>query len=65
MLPSLPKAGLARYFEQKYKQGGDFEDEEYERDVKDWCWVHKPSGIKAPFLLAVRLHIIFLAATAP
>eukprot|EP00913_Durusdinium_trenchii_P017802 g16727.t1 len=40
------QAGLARYFEQKYKQGGDFEDEEYERDVKDWCWVHKPSGIK-------------------
>ncbi|CAK9117649.1 unnamed protein product [Durusdinium trenchii] len=40
------QASLREYFENGYKQGGVFNNEDYEHDAKAWCWVHTRLGVK-------------------
>ena len=44
---SMPQASLREYFLKHYKGGGVFKHDGYKHDAKDWCWIHKRSGIKA------------------
>ena len=44
---SIAQATLRDYFLKHYKGGGVFENDAYEHDAAEWCWIHKSSGIKA------------------
>ena len=44
---SIAQATLRDYFLKHYKGGGVFENDAYEHDADEWCWIHKSSGIKA------------------
>ena len=43
----MPQASLGEYFLKHYNGGGVFENDAYEHDAAEWCWIHKSSGIKA------------------
>ena len=44
---AVPQASLRAYFRNDYKGGGVFKHDAYEHDPREWCWIHKRSGIKA------------------
>ena len=53
------QASLREYFENGYKQGGVFNNEDYEHDAKAWCWVHTRLGVKVP--LEITFYIGFVS----
>ena len=43
----MPEASVREYFLKLYKGGGVFENDAYEHNAAESCWIHQRSGIKA------------------